>query len=285
MVSCSLFSTVRRMATLWKRSNPRILVHETLVDILPLHEFGKYSSFAAYDGPDPVDLGGLLRVDQNLISTFHLAADILFEEVKVLVKPGLRGDVEFFRIRLLLSYRHLEEYPAESCRAGEEISFLINVGGIQPDGAGRGNDIQKDVSLVGGVGQDASYNIYTFLVFLRNLGITVEYADAFYLVSPEGNAVWKVVGIGENIYQGAPDGVLAGGGNEIRTLESLAVQGRNDGVETYFLALGQGEEVFSFAAGGGNSFFQGVRAAYYKYLFSFIFEYGADGRRALDADG
>ena len=63
----------------------------------------------------------------------------------------------------------------------------------------------------------------------------------FHLITPEGYAVRFVIGIGENINQGAPDGLLAWCGNKIYALESLLTQNRYYIVERNLLALGNGE--------------------------------------------
>ena len=102
-----------------------ILVHESLVDIHPLHELRQDSSLPAENGAYTVDLGGFVGINPDRVTAFRLAADILFQQIEVLVESRLGAYMELFRIGGFHSHRNLEKNPAESLRLVEEIFFLI----------------------------------------------------------------------------------------------------------------------------------------------------------------
>ena len=207
------------------------------MDILSFYEFRKDATLAAEDSAYPVYLGAFFGVDINLVSVFRLAADILFQKVEILVEPRLGGDMESLRIRYLLSYRNLEEYPFEGFRAGEKLLILIKIWRVQPQSGGFREDGEEVISVFTGLRQAAAYYIHLGAITLGNLGIAVEDADGFHFVSPEGNAVRLVVGIRENIYQGTPDGELTGRGNKIHPFETGTSKSGNNIIEGYFLAF------------------------------------------------
>ena len=127
--------------------NLAILVHEAVVYVLPLHEFGQHPSFAGDDGLYPVQLGGLFAVDVHLVSVFLLPAYILLQQLEIFVEAGLGGDVVSFRILHLHPHWNLEEYPAESGGGGVEIRVLVEIGGIQPESASGREDGEQGASL------------------------------------------------------------------------------------------------------------------------------------------
>ena len=164
---------------------PGIFIHKSLVDILSFHKSGKYPSFAADYGTYPVYLGCFFCVDQHLVPRFNLTAYILFQKVEVLIEPGLRAYVELFGVSLFLAYRNLKENPAERLGLREKVPVFIYIRRIQPEGAAGRNYIQEGVSLFGSIREYTAYYIYTVPLSFGYLGITVEYAYGFHLISPE----------------------------------------------------------------------------------------------------
>ncbi len=261
------------------------------MDILSAHELRLQAAVLDQDGADALQLLLLLAVDIDLIIVLQMAADVLREQFEILVEARLRGDLEPDEIIAFVGQRRIQEYAFERRQGLKEFLLMIHVRGVQPDDAVLREDVRQRLSLDFSPAHDVGYDFRPVHLVLGQLGVAVEGMDLFDFIAPEGDAEREILGIGEDIDDGAADGILPGRGDEIHFLESLSGQGFDNLVMGDFLPLLNLKNSLPDGLRGRNFFGQRLGISYNDQWVVIrrldrrisIRQYLSDGRSALHA--
>ena len=140
----------------------------------------------------------------------------------------------------------------------KEFFFTVHVRRIQPyHGIVRQKSGEGSAVII--FGNKLRTNVHTVHLTLRQLGVAVEYADAFDFVSEERYPERIVERVRKYVHQPAPHGILARLGNEIRLYEPLGSQPRAQSVEIFLPAFYKRYYGRTHLVTGRDLFFQSFR--------------------------
>ncbi len=111
---------------------PVIIVDESAMYILSLHEFRDKPSVLGKNRPQPVKLGLLLTINKDFISALDPFPYIFRKKFKILVEYRLGGNIELYGFFILTVKRKLQKDSSESVQTAEEIPFSVHIRRIQP---------------------------------------------------------------------------------------------------------------------------------------------------------
>ena len=196
VVDCKLFALLHRTAhrhavepvkdfVVRVAADTVLIIYESVMDILPIYEFRHKAPILEEDGPEPFQLGFLLSVDVYFISAFNACADILGQQLEVLVERRLRRDLEHYIRNLLMGDGGVYIYSAEPFKTSEEFLVGVHIGRIQPNDCTLWKDICKRLSSFIVLGHGIGNDVHRVHLFLGKLGVAVKDTDFLYLIPKE----------------------------------------------------------------------------------------------------
>ena len=170
-------------------------IHEPLVYGLSRHEFGDEASVLGKNGLYPVELGGLVAVDKDLVPVFQPVSYIFREKFEILVERRLGGYSELYFVVGADREGSVNEHRAELLGERKEITLPVHVGRIQPQ-HGRFRQ-QVEYAGLGAFSRrhDVGDDLHLLFFRHRKLSVAVEDVDFLHLVAPEGDSVGVIPGI------------------------------------------------------------------------------------------
>ena len=162
------------------------MVDEAGMDVLSGNEFRNQALVFGKDGLQPVHLGFLFTEYENLVSIFNILSDVCGKYLEILVENRLGRDVEFNYIIVVNFERDIQEYLFERIQFLEKFLFPVHIRRIRPNDSllwkyTRNAYSGSWIILRNQVGK----NLYFLPFLLRELGVAVEYVDAFNLIPEE----------------------------------------------------------------------------------------------------